>query len=241
VHTHLRTAQPTGQGRVRIDGQNHCLGPHGSDESERKYEELVRKRISGRAAEELEARVQVASDLTISELILSVLRHAKADSVKDGRQSSEFGVNVPTLRMLRERHDHESVTTFGHLKLLTLRDQWAADWIVRTQVDHRMKSVRRMFSWGVSRQLVPPGILEAVKTVEGLRKGRCNARKGRKLQPVPNARVDAVRPFVSRQVWAMIELQSPTGTRPVEATIMRTIDIDTTREIWTYMPGSEIQ
>jgi hypothetical protein len=40
------------------------------------------------------------------------------------------------------------------LKLIGLRDEWAAKGIVRNQVNHRMERVRRMFKWGVSRQLV---------------------------------------------------------------------------------------
>lgn len=95
-----------------------------------------------------------------------------------------------------------------------------------------------MFSWGGSRQLVPPSVLAALKTVEGLRKGRCAAKEGRRVRPAPDADVDAVRPFVSRQVWTMIELQRLTGMRPEEATMMRTIDIDATGEPWTYTPGS---
>lgn len=230
--------RPSGQARVRIDGVDHYLGPHGSEESKREYERLVRKLITARAAQEVRARVEVAADLTVSELVASYVQHAKAYYVKDGRQTSEFGVIALTLRPVREQYGHELVTAFGPLKLLALRDRWAAEGIVREQVNHRIERVRRMFKWGVSRQLVPPDVLTALKTVEGLRKGRCAAKEGRKVRPAPDADVEAVRPFVSRQVWAMIELQRLTGMRPEEATLMRTIDIDMTGEPWTYTPGS---
>ena len=48
--------------------------------------------------------------------------------------------------------------------------------------------------------------------------------------------VEAVRPYVSRQVWAMIELQCLTGARPGEVLIMRTADLNTSGEIWEYTP-----
>jgi len=33
--------KPTGQARVRIAGRDHYLGVHGSDESRRRYDELI--------------------------------------------------------------------------------------------------------------------------------------------------------------------------------------------------------
>lgn len=228
--------RPTGQARVRIGGQDHYLGPHGSDESRRKYETLVRKVLSDRAAAELKVRVEIASDLTINELLAAYLEHARGYYVKGGRPTTEYGIITATLRLLKERHGFELVTAFGPLKLLALRDRWAADGIVRRQVNHRIERVRRMFSWGVARQLVPPSILEALRTVEGLKKGRCAAKEGRKVVPVPDQHIDAVLPHVPRQVAAMIQLQRHSAMRPEEATIMRTIDLDTTGDTWVYRP-----
>jgi integrase len=48
--------------------------------------------------------------------------------------------------------------------------------------------------------------------------------------------IQAVRPFVNRQVWAMIELQRLTGMRPGEVVLMRTCDLDMSGDIWVYVP-----
>ena len=48
--------------------------------------------------------------------------------------------------------------------------------------------------------------------------------------------VKAVQPLVSRQVWAMIELQGLTGMRPGEVVLMRTSDLEMTGDVWTYTP-----
>jgi hypothetical protein len=56
------------------------------------------------------------------------------------------------------------------------------------------------------------------------------------VRPVPEAFVDAVKPFVSRQVWAMIELQRRAGMRPTETCVIRTIDINMSGRIWEYTP-----
>jgi integrase len=129
------------------------------------------------------------------------------------------------------------VTAFGPLKLKAIREQWIADGLVRTQVNARVGRVRRMFAWGVEEELVPPAVLQSLKAIKGLRRGRTEAREGKRILPVPDAYVDAVRPFVSRQVWAMIELQRFAGMRPEEVCLMRTIDISTAGAIWEYQPG----
>ena len=47
------------------------------------------------------------------------------------------------------------------------------------------------------------------------------------VKPVPEAFVEAVRPHVAAQIWAMIELQRLTGMRSGEVAIMRSCDLDT--------------
>jgi integrase len=74
--------------------------------------------------------------------------------------------------------------------------------------------------------------------VDGLRRGRTEARESEPVRPVADALVDAVRPFVSRQVWAMIELQRLTGARPGEVCSMRTRELMTSGKVWEYRPGS---
>ncbi|WP_254511472.1 hypothetical protein [Anatilimnocola floriformis] len=49
--------------------------------------------------------------------------------------------------------------------------------------------------------------------------------------------MDAIKPHVPPQIWAMIELQRLTGMRPGEVTIMRTCDLDTTGRVWVYTPS----
>src|SRR5262249_14587888 len=137
--------KPTGQARIRIEGRDVYLGPHGSEESKRKYEQIVRKLITDRAAEEIRARVEIATDLTISELVASYVQHAKTYYVKDGRQTTEFGDIARTVRPIREQYGHELVTAFGPLKLKAIRQQWIAAGLVRSQINGKIGRVRRLF------------------------------------------------------------------------------------------------
>jgi integrase len=48
----------------------------------------------------------------------------------------------------------------------------------------------------------------------------------------------AIKPFVSRQVWGLIELQLLTGARGGELLVMRGCDLDASKPTWTYKPAS---
>jgi integrase len=85
--------------------------------------------------------------------------------------------------------------------------------------------------------LIPAGIVEALSTLSDLKRGRTTARENPPVTAVSESHVDAVRPFVSRHVWAMIELQRLTAMRPGEVVIMRPVDLDRSGRIWTYRPS----
>jgi integrase len=57
------------------------------------------------------------------------------------------------------------------------------------------------------------------------------------VTPVADARVDAIRPHVTRQVWALLELLRITGMRSGETVIMRSVDIDRSGDVWAYIPS----
>ena len=56
------------------------------------------------------------------------------------------------------------------------------------------------------------------------------------MTSVPDAWVDSIKPYVSRQVWALVELMRLTGMRCGEACAMRACDIDMTGSLWIYTP-----
>jgi integrase len=229
--------KPSGQARVRIDGKDHYLGLYGSPKSKAKYDLLVRKHLTAQTKAEVETRVQISNDLTINELIAAYLRHAKTYYVKHDRETPEYGNICAALKPIRLRHGHELVTAFGPLKLKAIRRDWIAAKLVRTQINARVGRVRRMFAWGVEEERIPSAVLDALKAIRGLRKDRTEAREGKKVVPVEDAHVEAVRPYVSRQVWAMVQLQRLTGMRPAEIRIMRTGDIKILTPTWEYRPG----
>jgi integrase len=109
----------------------------------------------------------------------------------------------------------------------------------RRNVNTQVNRIRSFFKWAVSRELIPPIVYDALRTVTPLKRGRCAARESDPVKPVPLPHVEAIRPFVSRQVWALVQLQLYTGARAGELVIMRSIDIDATDGgDWLYRPST---
>src|SRR5262249_55675180 len=118
------------------------------------------------------------------------------------------------------------------------REDWVTSGLSRTVVNARITRIRRVFKWAVSYQLIPSGVYEALRTVPGLQRGRCEAREAPPVQPAPDGHVNATLPFLPAPVRAMVELQRLTGCRPGEVMAMRAIDLAMSGPVWSYRPAS---
>lgn len=74
-------------------------------------------------------------------------------------------------------------------------------------------------------------VLQKLKTAR-LRHGRETA----PIPPVSDKLVEQTLPHLSAQIADMVRIQRLTGMRPSELVIMRTPDIDRSREVWLYTP-----
>jgi integrase len=92
----------------------------------------------------------------------------------------------------------------------------------------------RLFKWGVSEELVPAEVLQALRSVQGLQKGRCDARESAPVLPVDDADVEAVIPHLLPPVAGLVRFQRLTGCRPGEACRLRPCDLDTGGAVWLY-------
>lgn len=86
---------------------------------------------------------------------------------------------------------------------------------------------------------MPSGIYHSLQSVEGLKAGRTEAPEPPPIRPVPDEAIDAVLPYLSRQVAAMVELQRMTGARPGEIVLIRPRDVrQLSEQVWKYTPAS---
>jgi integrase len=240
-----RLHKPTGQAVVTLTGRDIYLGKHGSPESRSEYDRLLAEWLGNGRKVTPSVRVSTARSepgegavLTVNELLLAYLDWADGYYMKNGEPTSEPANIRLALRPLRKLYGHTSVTEFGPKRLKTVRQAMIDSGLCRSEVNKRVRQVVRAFKWGVGEELVPASTHHGLRAVSGLRRGRADVRESEPVKPVPESFVDAIRPHVSRQVWAMIELQRLSGMRPGEVCQMRTIDLDTSGRIWVYRPES---
>ncbi len=225
---------------VRIEGKDHYLGPYGSPESRSEYDRLIADYLSARAAGLPPAPRESATELTVAELIMAYKTFA------DGFYRNPAG--IPTGEVENLRHALKPVRTlygktpareFGPLALKAVRDAMVRSGrLSRTTINARVHRIRRCFRWAVENEMIPASVIEALDAVAALEKGRSNAPEPDPVEAVPIDKVEATLPFLSRQVAAMVRLQLLTGMRAGEVMAMRTGDIMTTGDEWSYRPAS---
>lgn len=230
----------SGQAIVKIDGRTHYLGTYGSPESHAAYRRLIAEWSIARplAAVPNQPPAETRADLRINELILAYLEFAHGYYMKDGRPTGEYQNMKDAVRPLQALYDRARVWDFGPAALRAVRERMIAANLSRKVVNARINRIRRIFKWGVERELVDPAVLQGLQSVAPLKAGRSNARETDRVMPVPQAHIDAVLAHVTKPVAAMIQLQLVTGMRPGEVVLMRPCDIDMSGKIWEYRPAS---
>jgi integrase len=219
----------TGQARVRLDGKSYYLGAFGTAESRERYDALIARYLGNAGNVDVET-------ITIGRLAVLFVDHARQYYRKNGVETSEVHSIQTALRPLVKRYAREKVTAFGPRKLIDVRDVMIGLNWTRTGINAAVRRIVRMLRWATENELIPPNVFHACKAVTGLRHGRSQARESAPVKPVSLPHVEAVKPYVSRQVSTMIDVQLATGMRPGEVCIMRQRDIDQTGDVWTYRP-----
>jgi integrase len=232
-----RRHTPSGQAVVTLDGRDFYLGRFGSDQSHAEYDRLIAEWLSG--GRQLPSPASpVGSDLTVNELLLAFVRWAESYYRKGGRVTGEVTNIKYALRTLRGLYGHTQAREFGALQLKAARQAIIEAGLCRNEVNRRVRIITRAFKWAVGEGMISPTVHHGLQAVAGLRRGRCDVRESEPVRPVPEVFVDAIKPFVSRQVWALVELARLTGMRPGEACAMRSGDLDRSGPVWVYTPGS---
>jgi len=231
-----RLHKPSGQARVIIRGEHIYLGKYGSPEGREKYHRLVAEwLVSARTPSSSACTTPTAAaEVTINELILAFWHHVEQRYVKNGTPTSEQNSFRTALRPVRQLYGRELAANFGPLALVASRQKLIEAGICRRRINQHVTRIRQMFKWGVAREMVAETVWRALCAVEGLRYGE--AVETEPVRPVLEDHIAAIEPFVTPQIWAMVNLQLWSACRPGEACVIRTIDIKMQGNIWEYRP-----
>jgi integrase len=225
--------RPSGRGRTRIDGKDHYFaGPFDSPLSKAAYDELVGKWLKVQQ----EAAPSATGILTIDNLVLMYLDHARGHYRKNREPTSEVNCIAQATRPLIRLYGETVASQFGPKSLRLVRDAMINAGLARTSINIHIGRIRRMFKWGVAEEMLPVEAYQRLCTLTGLEAGRSDAKEPDPVRPVSQVMVNAVCPFVSRQIWGMIQVQLAAAMRPGEVTQMRGCDLNMTEDVWTYTP-----
>ncbi len=227
-----RRHRASGQAIVTLNGQDHYLGPYGTQASHDEYDRLVGEwTTNGR-------RLPRGTDLTIAELIACYWKFAESHYRKNGEPTKEIDNIRQACRTLKRLYGSKSVREFGPKSLKAIQQQMIDDNLSRGVINSRVGKIKRMFRWAVSEELAPENLSHALATVQGLQKGRTEAREAIPIGPVDDATVDATLPHLPAVVADMVCLQRLIGCRPSEVCTIRPCDIDRRGDVWLYRPAS---
>jgi integrase len=225
---------------VRIDGRDVYLGRYDSPESHEKYRRVVAEWLSGSPPEAGGGRPGTpdpGGGPSVTAVLVAFMRHAERHYRRpDGTPTEELSAFRRTLKPVCVLYGGTPAEDFGPKALKAVRQSMINAGLSLGVVNQRVGRIKRVWKWAVEAEMVPPAAHQALKAVAGLQRGRSGVRTTEPVKPVADADVDAVKPFVSRQVWAMIELQRLTGMRPGEACVIRGADLDTSGPTWVYRP-----
>ena len=224
--------------------KDYWLGPHGSLESRELYHRVLAQWESGgrRLPVTLDDKPADIAQVSVSEILNAYWKWAARHY-----GHSELGCLRVVIRLLRQTFGSTPAADFGPKRLRLIRDRMILGdentdpprkpWARRT-VNHNVHRLIAIFKWAASHEMVSASVYERLKTVPALRRGTTAAREPDPILPVALEHVDAVRPFLSRQVNALISLQLHTGARGGELFRLRPIDIQMNDDtgIWTVEP-----
>jgi integrase len=182
--------------------------------------------------------------ITIGEVIRAYRDHVDG-TFKPATRASIYMV----MNLLDQVFGNTGADQFGPAKLRLLREQMIKGsgggsggrgrkaWS-RMTVNKAVHQVCAMFRWAASHEMLPVGIHTHLKTVPALRRGQSDAADYEPIRPVAPEVVEKTKPYLSRQIKALVELQLLTGARGGELLKLRPMDIriDDAGKVWTIQP-----
>ena len=216
----LRLHKPSGRAVVTLPNRSdiYC-GPWGSKEADTAYRTLMAEWLTG-------VDTRHNPDLTIIECIALYLEYLeRAHATPKQLDRVRWAV-----KDLQELYGHDIAASFGPRKLSTTRQAALDRNEARNTINTRMNVIKAAFRHCSALEIIPPAVYHGLSSLPGLRREEVKA--ARRIPPVSDKHIEAVKPFVSASVWAAIEVILLTAARPSEILNLRPCDIDRSGNIW---------
>lgn len=216
--------------RVKLNGKWVHLGPYDDPDAHAEYKRLIALWALDSPPETIDEK----HELTVAELLDGYLGHAERYYRHD---SNHVGYLKRLIKVVRELYADHPAAEFGPRKLQTVREAFIRKGWVRPKVNEAVRNVIAIFSWGVEQEMIPGGVVHALREVRSLRRGHTDAPESRVVRAVPQPDVDATVAVMVPVLRDMITVQRLTGARPGEICKMTPGQIDRRGDVWLYRPA----
>lgn len=237
--------------RTRHRGKYVSLGHFNNPESLKRYHEIVAQWRAGEG-------VRPEAGISVAGLVASWFAHIEETGLyqRNGQPTSERAGWRQTVAPLLRLYGTEPATEFTPRKLKALRrsiigGSWMTDeersarpirerTCCRRTANQRIRHIQRLFAWGVSEELFPTAIADALDKVNGLPAGQAIDHPER--GPVSDQDIKDTLPFLRPVPRAMALLQLASGMRPGEVCGLVRECLDTVglsiegNTVWVYRP-----
>lgn len=225
----------SGQAVIKLGGCDFYLGPYGTKASRIEYDRITAEWLAnGRTLPGTSADAA----LSVNELALAYVKFADGYYRKNGKPTASMSGIKIALRFLCKSYGRTAARDFGPLALAAIRNTMMEAGHSRVYINKNVDRIRLTFKWGVSQELVPVSVHQALTTLPGLRRGRTAARETAPVLPVSDDVIERTLPFLRPTVAAMVRFQRLVGCRPEEVCMLRPCDIDQSCDVWSYRPES---
>ena len=222
----------SGQAVVRLSGRDFYLGPYGSEESHRRFGELVARWLAGGRC--LVSLVR-PSTLCVAELVEAFDAWA-AVQYPTHHNGGERRNYLHAMRPLIELYATGDVHEFGPKQLCAVRERMISEGLSRTVVNRRIGRIRFVWRWAVAEGHVPAGNWQSLGAVNPLRKGQPGTVESPPVGAVPLHVVEATLAALSPTLADAVRVQLASAMRPGEVVGLHADQVDRSGDVWLFRP-----
>lgn len=176
-------------------------------ESREAYHAFLRTNVLGAVEPPVDADA-----ITITRLVRLYHQFAKGHYTDTGPRS-HFRNLVATILRFESLYHSEKALAFGPKKLREFRAVLIEQGQSRSYINDQVSSIRKMFRWAVSEELIPETTYRALMTIEGIKRGREGVKDSPKKVPAKWEEVDCIAKQLPEPLRSMVYLQWHTGVR----------------------------
>ena len=223
----------SGRAFTKVDGKFKSLGRGDNPESRQRYAALLTELANGKLTVPAPAVTVISlNDVMLQYTLKELPRFSPA----------EQHCQKCAMRICREMFGVVPISEFGPLKLRKVREAMVAGdpnakpkarkpWC-RGFVNKQVKRIRSIIKWGVSWELVPQVVADALGSVRSLAVGETSAKETSARLAVPRENIDAVRGQLRQKHLDVFNLLLLTGARPGEIIGLKPGMIERTGDTW---------